>query len=413
MLEYYEQKVNDFAIMKLIKSCVLTINGGSSSIKFALYEIERSLKQLFYGKMENIGTKNTKLSFTNADTYEENSFNINAADHTNAGNLLIEWLEKQDGFVSVKAIGHRIVHGMKHTEPEQITSGLVDELKKISAYDPEHLPGEINLIEIFQKRYPLLPQIACFDTSFHSSMPPVAKMLPIPRRYNEKGIQRYGFHGLSYAWLMEELKRIQGNETAQGKIILAHLGNGASIAAVKDGISIDTSMGFTPTSGLPMGTRSGDLEPGVAWYLMKVEKLTPEQFSHLINHESGLLGVSETSSDMRELMKIKDTDSRAAEAIELFCYQTKKWIGSYAAALGGLDTLVFSGGIGENAPEVRDRVCRGLEFLGIELDEIKNVNNEAIISTDASKVCVRVIKTNEELMIAKLVCHVLNYSFKN
>ena len=413
MLEYYEQKVNDFAIMKLIKSCVLTINGGSSSIKFALYEIERSLKQLFYGKMENIGTKNTKLSFTNADTYEENSFNINAADHTNAGNLLIEWLEKQDGFVSVKAIGHRIVHGMKHTAPQQVTSKLLDELKEISAYDPEHLPGEINLIEIFQKRYPLLPQIACFDTSFHSSMPPVAKMLPIPRRYNEKGIQRYGFHGLSYAWLMEELKRIQGNETAQGKIILAHLGNGASIAAVKDGISIDTSMGFTPTSGLPMGTRSGDLEPGVAWYLMKVEKLTPEQFSHLINHESGLLGVSETSSDMRELMKIKDTDSRAAEAIELFCYQTKKWIGSYVAVLGGLDTLVFAGGIGENAPEVRDRICHGLQFLGIELNEIKNMNNEAIISTDASKVCVRVIKTNEELMIARLVCNVLNYSIKN
>ena len=399
--------------MKSNRNCVLTINGGSSSIKFALYEIEGSLKQLFYGKMENIGTKNTKLSFTNADTHEENSFDFNAADHTNAGNLLIDWLEKQDGFGSVKAIGHRIVYGMKHTEPEQITSGLVDELKKISAYDPEHLPGEINLIEIFQKRYPLLPQIACFDTSFHSSMPPVAKMLPIPRRYNEKGIQRYGFHGLSYAWLMEELKRIQGNETAQEKIILAHLGNGASIAAVKDGISIDTSMGFTPTSGLPMGTRSGDLEPGVAWYLMKVEKLTPEQFSHLINHESGLLGVSETSSDMRELIKIKDTDSRAAEAIELFCYQTKKWIGSFAAVLEGLDTLVFSGGIGENAPEVRDRVCRSLKFLGIELDEAKNFKNEAVISTDASKVCVRVIKTNEELMIARLVCNVLNYSIKN
>ena len=399
--------------MKSNRNCVLTINGGSSSIKFALYEIERSLKQLFYGKMENIGTKNTKLSFTNADTHEENSFDINAADHTNAGNLLIEWLEKQDGFVSVKAIGHRIVHGMKHTDPQQVTSELLDELKKISAYDPEHLPGEINLIELFQKRYPLLPQIACFDTSFHSSMPPVAKMLPIPRRYNEKGIQRYGFHGLSYAWLMEELKQIQGNETAQGKIILAHLGNGASIAAVKDGISIDTSMGFTPTSGLPMGTRSGDLEPGVAWYLMKVEKLTPEQFSHLINHESGLLGVSETSSDMRELIKIKDTDSRAAEAIELFCYQAKKWIGSYIAVLGGLDTLIFSGGIGENAPEVRDRICHGLQFLGIELDEAKNLKNEAVISTDTSKVCVRVIKTNEELMIARLVCNVLNYSIKN
>ena len=399
--------------MKSNRNCVLTINGGSSSIKFSLYEIEGSLKQLFYGKMENIGTKNTKLSFKNSNTHEENSFDTKAADHTNAGDLLIDWLEKKDGFASVKAIGHRIVHGMKHTEPEIITSELLDELKEISAYDPEHLPGEIDLIEIFQKRYPLLPQIACFDTSFHSSMPAVAKLLPIPRRYNEKGIQRYGFHGLSYSFLIEELKHIAGNETIQDRIILAHLGNGASMAAVKDGISIDTSMGFTPTSGLPMGTRSGDLEPGVAWYLMKVEKLSPEQFSHLINHESGLLGVSETSSDMRELLKCESTNSRAAEAIELFCYQTKKWIGSYAAVLGGLDTLVFSGGIGENAPEVRDRVCRGLKFLGIELDESKNLKNEAIISSDASSVSVCVMKTNEELMIAKLVCHVLKYTIKN
>ena len=398
------------AIIKSNKNCVLTINGGSSSIKFALYKIDGYLKPLFYGKMENIGTKNTNLSFTNADTHERNSFDIKAADHTNAGNVLIDWLEKQIGFDSVKAIGHRIVHGMKHMEPEIITSELLTELKEISAYDPEHLPGEINLIEIFQKRYPSFPQIACFDTSFHSSMPPIAKLLPIPRRFYEKGIQRYGFHGLSYAWLMEELKRIAGNETAQGKIILAHLGNGASIAAVKDGKSMDTSMGFTPTSGLLMGTRTGDLDPGVAWYLMQIEKLTPEQFNHLINHESGLLGISETSSNMRELLKNKDTDNRAAEAIELFCYQTKKWIGSYAAVLGGLDTLVFSGGIGENAPEVRDRICRGLQFLGIKIDEARNVKNETIISTDASKVSVRVIKTNEELMIARLVCHVLNYS---
>ena len=401
------------AIMESSKSFVLTINGGSSSIKFALYEIERSLEQLFYGEIESIGTKNPKLSFNNTITNQKNSFDIKAVDHDDAVNFLIDWLEKQDGFVSVRAIGHRIVHGMKHTEPERVTTELLDELKKISAYDPEHLPGEINLIEIFQKRYPLIPQIACFDTSFHSSMPPVARLLPIPRRFNAMGIQRYGFHGLSYAWLMEELKRIAGNETAQGKIILAHLGNGASIAAVKDGKSIDTSMGFTPASGLLMGTRTGDLDPGAAWYLMQVEKLSPEQFNHLINHESGLLGISETSSDMRELIKCQDNDSRAADAIELFCYQTKKWIGSFAAVLGGLNTLVFSGGIGEHAPEVRDRICRGLQFLGIELDEARNVKNETIISTDASKVCVRVIKTNEELMIARLVCHVLNYSIKN
>lgn len=391
-------------IMNSNKNCVLTINGGSSSIKFSLYRIEETLLQLFYGKIENINTENTTLSFHNTTTEQKNNINIGATNHDEAANFLIDWHEKQNHFASIKAIGHRIVHGMKHTEPEQITPVLINELKAISAYDPEHLPGEIRLIEIFQQRYPLLVQIACFDTAFHASMPPVAKLLPIPRRYNAMGVQRYGFHGLSYSWLMEELKRVAGNETVPGKIILAHLGNGASIAAVKDGKSIDTSMGFTPTSGLLMGTRSGDLDPGVAWHLMQVEKLTPKQFSHLINHESGLLGVSEISSDMRELLKCRATDSRAAEAVELFCYQTKKWIGSYAAVLGGLDTLVFSGGIGEHAPEIRDRICRGFEFLGIELNEARNVKNETIISTDVSKVCVRVIKTNEELMIAKLVC---------
>lgn len=401
------------AIMKSNKNILLTLNGGSSSIKFALYEIELSLKQLFYGEIKNIGTKNAELNFIDVINSKKNTININTVDYDESVNHLIDWLELQNGFTAAIAIGHRIVHGMKHTEPELITNKLLDELKKICPYDPEHLPGEIKLIELFAKRYPTLPQIACFDTSFHSSIPTVAKLLPIPRRFNAMGIQRYGFHGLSYAFLMEELKRIAGNETAQGKIILAHLGNGASIAAVKDGKSIDTSMGFTPASGLPMGTRTGDLDPGVAWYLMKVEKLTPEQFSYLINHESGLLGVSETSSDMRELIKCQATDSRAAEAIELFCYQTKKWIGSYAAVLGGLDTLVFSGGIGENAPEVRDRICYGLQFLGIELDETRNGKNETIISKDSSNVCVRVIKTNEELMIARLVCHVLKYAIKN
>jgi acetate kinase len=244
-------------------------------------------------------------------------------------------------------------------------------------------------------------------------MPVVAKLLSIPRRYFEKGIQRYGFHGLSYAYLMEELNRLAGEEKAKGKIILAHLGSGASLAAVIDGKSVDTSMGFTPTSGLPMGTRTGDLDPGVAWYLMQFEKSTPKHFSHLINHESGLLGISETNSDMRELMKIEDTDERAAEAIELFCYQTKKWIGSFAAVLGGLDVLVFSGGIGEHSPEVRSKICDNLDFLGIELDEIKNMNNHPVISTDRSKVKVRVIKTNEEVMIAKMTCDVLNYPIKS
>ncbi len=393
-------------------SFVLTINGGSSSIKFSLYRINESLEQLLYGSIENIGTNKAKLNFNNNKEQQKNSFDIDAADHDQAANHLIDWLEKQKDFTSVTVIGHRIVHGMQHTDPEFITEDLLNELKKISVIDPEHLPEEIKLIEVFKKRHPAIKQIACFDTSFHTSMPVVAKLLSIPRRYYEMGIRRYGFHGLSYAYLMEELKRIAGNEAAKGKIILAHLGSGASLAAVRDGKSRDTSMGFTPTAGLPMGTRSGDLDPGVAWYLMQHENLNPMEFNHLINHESGLLGISGTSSDMRELMTYEDADSRAAEAIELFCYQTKKWIGSFAAVLEGLDILVFSGGIGEHSPEVRSKICDGLEFLGIELDEINNMNNKTLISSDKSKVKVYAIETNEELMIAKMCCGILNYSVK-
>ncbi len=388
---------------------ILSINGGSSSIKFAFHVKTAALGQTLYGELEDIGTKSAKLNFTNTAQKEKNVISVKGENYKQAANNLIDWLEKQKDFTNVTATGHRIVHGMKHKKPELITSDLLNELKKISSFDPEHLPEEIKLIEIFKSRFPALRQVACFDTSFHASMPVVAKLLSIPRRYYERGIQRYGFHGLSYAYLMEELECVAGKEAAMVKIILAHLGNGASLAAVKDGKCIDTSMGFTPTSGLPMGTRTGDLDPGVAWYLMKEEKLTAEQFSHLINHESGLLGISETSADMRKLLQAESTDSRAKDAIDMFCYQTKKWIGSFTAVLNGVEQLLFSGGIGEHSPSVRSKICDGLGFLGIELDEIKNMNNETIISTEKSNVCVRVIHTNEELMIAKDVCNVLNY----
>lgn len=384
-------------------SNLITMNGGSSSIKFSLYKVKEPLERLLYGAIENIATKKAKFNFTTAHNPKKNSFDIEAKNHEQAANYLVDWLEKQQDFISVSAIGHRIVHGMQHTEPQLITDQLLNELIKIRDFDPEHLPDEIKLIEVFKKRHPGIKQIACFDTAFHNSMPVVAKLLSIPRRYYEMGIRRYGFHGLSYAYLLDELERLAGMEAAKSKIIMAHLGSGASLAAVKDGTSMDTSMGFTPTSGLPMSTRTGDLDPGVAWYLMHYENFTPKKFSDLINHESGLLGISETSSDMRELMDYSDTDNRAAEAVEVFCYQTKKWIGSFAAALEGLDIVVFSGGIGENSPEVRSKICDGLEFLGIELDEVNNINNETIISSDRSKVKVYVIQTNEELMIAKLV----------
>jgi acetate kinase len=238
-------------------------------------------------------------------------------------------------------------------------------------------------------------------------MPRVAKLLAIPRRFDTKGVQRYGFHGLSYAYLMEELARLGDPAATTGRVILAHLGNGASLAAVRDGKSIDTSMGFTPTAGLVMSTRSGDLDPGLVSYLARTEQMTTTRFDQMVNHESGLLGVSEISSDMRDLLAREADDVRAAEAVALFCYQAKKWIGSFAAALGGLDTLVFAGGIGENAPLVRARICEGLGFLGIALHESRNTETADVISTDASRAAVRVIRTDEEQMIARSVCRAL------
>jgi acetate kinase len=238
-------------------------------------------------------------------------------------------------------------------------------------------------------------------------MPRVASLLPIPRRYEAAGVRRYGFHGLSYEFLMEELARLGDPAATQGRVILAHLGNGASLAAVRDGKSIDTSMGFTPTAGLVMSSRSGDLDPGLVSYLARTEQMSATHFQEMVNNASGLLGVSEISSDLRDLLALEADDVRAAEAVALFCYQTKKWIGAFVAALGGLDTLTFAGGIGENAPLVRARICEGLSFLGIELDESRNAETADVISLDTSRVAVRVIRTDEELMIARSVCRLI------
>jgi len=385
---------------------ILTINGGSSSIKFALFRVDEPLQRRLYGKVDRIGLSGTNLTFHGPDGKPQPGLDFVASDHKSAANFLIDWLEKRDGFTSIVAAGHRVVHGMKHTAPELVSQELLDELHRIRPYDPEHLPREIELIETFRQRYPKLPQVACFDTAFHRTMPRVAKLLPIPRRFDAKGIQRYGFHGLSYAYLMEELAHLGDAAASNGRVILAHLGNGASMAAVRDGKSIDTSMGFTPTAGVVMSTRTGDLDPGLAPYLARTEHMSTKQFYEMVNHESGLLGISETSSDMRDLLACEAHDVRAAEAVELFCYQARKWIGAYAAALGGLDTLVFAGGIGENAPIVRARICDGLGFLGIEIDAKRNAANEGVVSAEAGRVAVRVIHTDEELTIARSVCEV-------
>ena len=391
---------------------VLAINGGSSSIRFAVFGAASpsaaALERRLGGKLDRIGLEGTTLSFEDALLGDRGKHEFAADDRRSGMDALLDWLESRGVLASIEAVGHRVVHGMNHTEPEPITPALVAALRRIEPIDPDHLPAEIELIEAVARRHPKLRQVACFDTSFHRTLPRVAQLLPIPRRYDAKGIRRYGFHGLSYAYLMEELARQAGEQEARRRVVLAHLGNGASLAAVHGGRSIDTSMGFTPTAGLPMGTRSGDLDPGLAAYLERSEQLSAGDFFAMANHQSGLLGISETSSDMRDLLEREAADVRAAEAVALFCYQAKKCVGAYAAALGGIDTLVFSGGIGENAAVVRARICEGLGFLGIELDASRNAAHGAIISTDASGATVRVIRTDEELMIARSVARVLH-----
>jgi acetate kinase len=393
--------------MKPAWPCILTINGGSSSIRFAVYGAGKASPRWLAGKIDRIGVKGTSLLVTDPAGKPQPLPGGAGASHQAAVNFLLAWLEARPIFASVKAVGHRVVHGMKHTEPERVTPKLLAELRRITPYDPDHLPREIALIEAFRRRHPRLPQVACFDTAFHRTMPPVAKMLPIPRRYAAQGVERYGFHGLSYAYLMEELARLDP-AAAKGRVILAHLGNGASLAAVHRGRSIDTSMGFTPTAGLVMSTRTGDLDPGVNYYLARTGRMSAGRFQRMVNHESGLLGVSGTSSDVRDLLAREAAgDDRAAEALALFCYQAKKWLGAYAAALGGLDTLVFAGGIGENAPVIRERICAGLDFLGIALQASLNGRNAPVISAPGGRVTVRVIRTDEELMLARATGRVL------
>jgi acetate kinase len=372
-----------------------------------------SLRRILEGGIERIGLPDATLRVKGQNQADNFSRSVRAPDHTSAVGALMDWIEERGGRDALTAVGHRVVHGgPKYSEPQRINAEMVEELHRLSPFDPEHLPEEILLTEAFHRRFPDLPQVACFDTGFHHDLPRVAQLLPIPRRYEAQGVRRYGFHGLSYAFLIGELARLAGTEAAQGRVILAHLGNGASLAAVRDGKSVDTSMSFTPTAGVPMSTRSGDLDPGLIWYLARTEKMSAKQFNEMVNFQSGLLGVSETSSDMRDLLDCETKDVRAAEAIALFCYQVKKCIGAFAAALGGLDTLVFAGGIGENAPTVRTRICDGLGFLGIELDQKRNVANTGVISSETSRIPVRVIRTDEEWVIASMVCRVLGLTIE-
>lgn len=395
-------------IMPGESTSILSINGGSSSIKFALFEASDTLQRICSGSISQIGLTGSTFEVKDPGGADRFTTPVDAPNHTAAVNLLMTWFTQEFDGHSLAAVGHRIVHGgPKYHKPQRIDAEMIRELHRFSPFDPEHLPRELELIEAIGKQFPKLPQVACFDTHFHHNLPRVARVLPIPSRYEAEGVRRYGFHGLSYEYLMHELDRLAGTEAAKGRVVLAHLGNGASLAAVRDGKSIDTTMSFTPTAGVPMSTRSGDLDPSLCGYFARTENMTADQFNEMVNTKSGLLGISETSSDMRDLLDRESQDVRAAEAVAIFCYEIKKRIGSFAAALGGLDTLVFAGGIGENSPVVRARICEGLTFLGIELEERRNDENTGLISRGTGHVAVRVIHTDEELMIAHSVCRAL------
>jgi acetate kinase len=382
---------------------LLTINTGSSSLKAALYRLREDTTETpeLRAEASRIGGRGgLRLADARGELLDERRDDL--TDHAAAlvallSRLRDRGLDRND----LAAVGHRIVHGGdRHREPQKVTPKVVADLRALVPIDPNHLPQAIAAIEAVGRAYPVVPQMVCFDTAFHSRMPRVARLYALPSRLAEEGIIRYGFHGLSYEYVMQELRRLEP-EAVDGRVVIAHLGNGASMAAVKEGVGVDTTMGFTPTGGLVMGTRSGDLDPSVPLFLLEERGLTPTEVSDLLNKQAGLLGVSETSADMQDLLDRETDDGRAAEAIALFCYQAKKFLGALAAALGGLDALVFTGGIGEHAAPVRERVCEDLEFLGIRLDPERNAAHAPVISSDDAAVTVRVVPTDEELMVAR------------
>jgi len=378
---------------------ILAINSGSSSLKVSLYGIDKTEQVLLSVEVRRIGIPGGQIKATDAQGNTLLDQPVDLPDHTAALNTTLKWLRDQNQ--EINAVGHRIVHGgPRYTEPQVITPELVSALQELVPIDPDHLPQAISAIEAVRQEHPSLPQVACFDTAFHRRMPQVAQICPLPARFYDEGILRYGFHGLSYEYVMSELCRLDA-ALADGRIVIAHLGNGASMAAIHRGGSLDTTMGFTPTAGLLMGTRSGDIDPGFLLYLIEEKKMTAKAVNDLLNKQSGLLGISGVSEDMQDLLERKKNDPRAALAVQLFCVRAKKYLGAYAAALGGLDVVVFTAGIGEHAPEIRERICSGLEFIGLKLDPVCNREDATIISAKSSQVKVRVIKTNEELMIAR------------
>jgi len=381
---------------------IIVLNAGSSSLKFTIYSAHGEKPAVLYdGQVEGIGTEpRFKVKDGAGKVVEDKKWPPGSSlDHEGAIDALFAWgrgvLNSSDRIV---AVGHRVVHGgLKYTKPTVVNDHILDDLEKFVPLAPLHQPHNLAPIRAIAKRNPGMPQVACFDTSFHTSIPNLAQAFALPRKYTERGVRRYGFHGLSYEYISTVLPGFDP-EAAKGKTVVAHLGNGASLCAMKGLKSTACTLGFTAVEGLMMGTRCGTLDPGVMLYLMDECGMNTRDLENLIYKESGLLGVSGISSDMRTLLESEDP--RAAEAVELFVYRITRELGSLAAALGGLDALVFTGGIGENAASIRERVCRAALWLGLEFDEKANAGGASRVSQEGSRVRAWVIPTDEELMIA-------------
>lgn len=386
---------------------ILILNVGSSTLKFGLFPLAEGDDPFLHGVLEYAGRAGGRLRVVSSRDHKEESVPV-AATRESAAKALLDFLERGSLFKSVRAVGHRLVHGGSTLRaPVVVDTAVRALLEEVVPLAPDHLPTELYAIDEVARSAPAVAQVACFDTAFHAAMPRVARLFGLPRALLDSGVIRYGFHGLSYEYVTDALRK-RGELPA--RTIVAHLGNGASIAAVRNGVGIDTTMGLTPTGGMVMSTRSGDLDPGILLYLLRSRGLSAEDVDDAIKHKGGLLGISDSSSDVRDLLAACANDPKAEEAIGVFCYQAKKFIGAYAAALGGIDALVFTGGIGERSPAVRARICEGLGFLGIEIDEASNRENVGTISTTGSRVRVSTIKANEEAMIARHTRHAIRGS---
>ena len=379
---------------------LLTINAGSSSLKAAVFRFEAPDAAALTLSVDAIGQPEERLRVTGPEGAPIRVLPQRSPDYPAALRGVLAWIRREQPEVRIVAVGHRVVHGgTVYRDPQLVTPRVIDALRGLATIDPDHMPQAISGIEAIGQARPDVPQVVCFDTAFHATMPRLARLYALPRDLAEAGVVRYGFHGLSYESVMAHLNGLDP-AAAKGRVIIAHLGSGASVAAVRDGVSVDTTMGFSPTGGLVMSTRSGDLDPSVVLYLLDRGRSVPDVRT-LLNREAGMLGVSGTTGDMKILLDRAAADPGAAEAVALFCYHARKFIGALAAVLGGVDTLVFTGEIGEHAAPVRERICRGLEFLGVRIDQRRNAEHAPVVSPDGGGAIVRVIAANEELMIAR------------